>query len=108
MADKDVDGVIRALAASPALRGARVIATSLDLPRALPADALAARWRALGRAAGDRGCRQAVADPRAALDRALEHARGPIVVAGSLYLVGEARRRFVDDPRLRDPEDEGE
>ena len=30
---------------------------------------------------------------------------GPVVVAGSLYLVGEARRRWLDDPRLRDPED---
>lgn len=107
MTDKDVDGVIGALTAATALRGARVIATSLNLPRALPAEALAARWRELGRAAGIPEV-EAVADPHAALDRALEHARGPIVVAGSLYLVGEARRRFVDDPRLRDPEDEGE
>jgi hypothetical protein len=29
-------------------------------------------------------------------------------VAGSLYLVGVARSRFVDDPRLRDPEDDAE
>jgi len=29
---------------------------------------------------------------------------GPIVVAGSLYLVGAIRERLVDDPRLRDPE----
>jgi dihydrofolate synthase/folylpolyglutamate synthase len=107
MADKDVDGVIGALAATPALRGARVIATSLHLPRALPADALAARWRALGRAAGVTDV-EAVSDPHGALDRAIETASGPVIVAGSLYLVGEARRRFVDDPRLRDPEDEGE
>jgi dihydrofolate synthase/folylpolyglutamate synthase len=104
MADKDVDGVIEALAAAPALRDVRVIATSLDLPRALPAGALAARWRSLPQAAGIAGV-EAVADPRAALDRAIERARGPVVVAGSLYLVGEARRRFVDDPALRDPED---
>jgi dihydrofolate synthase/folylpolyglutamate synthase len=107
MADKDVDGVIGALAATPLLRGARVIATSLHLPRALPADALAARWRALGRAAGITDI-EAVPDPHGALDRAIENASGPVIVAGSLYLVGEARRRFVDDPRLRDPEDEGE
>jgi len=106
MADKDVDGVIGALAAAAALRGASVIATSLDLPRALPAGALAARWRSLGEAAGIAGV-EAVADPRSALDRAIERARGPVVVAGSLYLVGEARRRFVDDPALRDPEDSG-
>jgi hypothetical protein len=30
-----------------------------------------------------------------------------VVVAGSLYLVGEARRRWLDDPRLRDPEEPG-
>lgn len=107
MADKDVDGIVRALVASAALRGARVIATSLDLPRALPAEALAARWQALGRTPGTPDV-EMVADPHAALDRAVEVAPGPIVVAGSLYLVGEARRRFVDDPRLRDPEDDGE
>ena len=27
---------------------------------------------------------------------------GPVVVAGSLYLVGEVRARIVDDPALRD------
>ncbi len=30
--------------------------------------------------------------------------RGPVVVAGSLYLVGAARARLVDDPALRDPD----
>jgi folylpolyglutamate synthase/dihydropteroate synthase len=44
-------------------------------------------------------------DAGAALDRALAVAEGPVVVAGSLYLVGEARRRWVDDPLLRDPEE---
>jgi folylpolyglutamate synthase/dihydropteroate synthase len=42
-------------------------------------------------------------DPGAALDRAVATAVGPVVVAGSLYLVGEARRRWVDDPLVRDP-----
>jgi hypothetical protein len=32
--------------------------------------------------------------------------RGPVVVAGSLYLVGAVRARLVDDPLLRDPIDE--
>ena len=50
MADKDVDGVIDALAAGEPLRGATVIATTVDAPRALPAEDLAARWR--GRSAG--------------------------------------------------------
>jgi dihydrofolate synthase/folylpolyglutamate synthase len=104
MADKDVDGVIRAILASSAVRGARVVATSLDLQRALPAEDLAARWRALD-ARRDIGRIAAVPDPGAALERALADAPGPVVVAGSLYLVGEARRRLVDDPRLRDPEE---
>ena len=36
--------------------------------------------------------------------RSLELGSGPVVIAGSLYLVGEARRRWVDDPLLHDPE----
>src|SRR6185437_4174032 len=40
MADKDVDGVVAAFARSAALRGARVVATQLDVPRALPAQEL--------------------------------------------------------------------
>ena len=36
-------------------------------------------------------------------DVALRAVDGPIVVAGSLYLVGAARARLVDDPLLRDP-----
>jgi folylpolyglutamate synthase/dihydropteroate synthase len=42
-------------------------------------------------------------DPVAALELALDHAGGPIVVAGSLYLVGAIRAVLVDDPDLRDP-----
>lgn len=106
MADKDVDGVIEALARSTALRGAHVIVTAVDAPRALSADDLAARWAARGGSVV--GAVEAVSDVDAALDRALEGPRGPgprapIVVAGSLYLVGAARARFVDDPDLRDP-----
>ena len=41
----------------------------------------------------------------AALDRALDGPPGPVVVAGSLYLVGAVRARLVDDPLLRDPGD---
>jgi folylpolyglutamate synthase/dihydropteroate synthase len=107
MADKDVDGVIHALLGSPVARGARVVATSIDVPRALPADVLAARWRALGGESGIRDIR-AVPATADAIEQAIAAARGPVVVAGSLYLVGEARRRLVDDPRLRDPEDDRE
>jgi dihydrofolate synthase/folylpolyglutamate synthase len=99
MADKDVDGIVAALAAAAALDDATIIATALDLPRAMPAAELAARWRAHGQS------RKVLVEPDAerALDRALAEAAGPIVVAGSLYLVGAVRARLVDDPLLRDP-----
>lgn len=99
MADKDVDGVISALRTSSALAGARVVATAVEGGRALGADALAARWRA---ADGEADIR-VEPDPAAAIDRAVATADGPVVVAGSLYLVGAARARLVDDPELRDP-----
>ena len=106
MADKDVDGVIAALVRSEALDGATVVATSLDVPRALPAPELAARWRT-GGVWGERVSRPSRVisepDPRAALERALAEP-GPVVVAGSLYLVGEVRGALVDDPALRDPD----
>jgi folylpolyglutamate synthase/dihydropteroate synthase len=81
------------------MRGANVIATALDLPRALAAAELAARWRRLGIA----GNVVVEPDPERALDRALAEGVGPIVVAGSLYLVGAVRARLVDDPLLSDP-----
>jgi dihydrofolate synthase/folylpolyglutamate synthase len=101
MADKDVDGVIAALSATPVLRGATIIATTVDVPRAMPAAALATRWRRL--VPGLAGV-AAVDDPLAAVDRAIDTGPGLTVVAGSLYLVGAARAHLVDDPDLRDPE----
>ena len=96
MADKDVDGVIRAVSGAAALEGARVICTAPVGGRALPADQLAARWRAAtGRPA------ETAPDPRAALDAALSTGSGPVFVAGSLYLVGAARAQLVDDAQLR-------
>jgi dihydrofolate synthase / folylpolyglutamate synthase len=100
MADKDVDGIIRALDRSAALKGARIIATQVPGERALPAAELARRWRD----ARPEGTVDIVADVGAALGRAVDQATGTIVVAGSLYLVGEARQRWLDDPRTRDPE----
>ncbi len=102
MADKDVDGVIAALDHAGAMAGATVICTSVGLPRAMGAAELAARWRA------HRPTSTVVVepDPIAAVDRALVRSgasNGPIVVAGSLYLVGAARGHLVDDPSLRDP-----
>jgi len=103
MADKDVEGVLRAAAVSPTLAGARIVCTAPDLPRALPAAALADLWRAVLPTAQV----ETAPSPEAAVARALaaggSHARGPVVVAGSLYLVGAARAVLVDDPALRDP-----
>jgi dihydrofolate synthase/folylpolyglutamate synthase len=102
MADKDVAGIVRALAAAATLRDARVIATQVDLARALPAVELAAIWRSVG------GAGRTVAvepEPSLALDHAFDGPPGPIIVAGSLYLVGAIRARLVDDPLLRDPVD---
>jgi dihydrofolate synthase/folylpolyglutamate synthase len=99
MADKDVDGIVAALAASAAIKGAAVIATSVDATRAMPADALAERWRRVDGPATV----TAVPDPIAALDTALARP-GTTVVAGSLYLVGAVRAHLVDDPDLRDPD----
>jgi dihydrofolate synthase/folylpolyglutamate synthase len=101
MADKDVAGVVRAVAGAAALEGATVVCTSLDLPRALPAGDLADAWRACLPGADVR----TAPDPAAALDLALREGNGPVVVAGSLYLVGAARARLVDDPMLLDPDE---
>ena len=104
MADKDVSGIVAALGAATALRDAIVIATQVPGERALDADEVAARWRG----AGSEVTVEAVPVANGALDRALAVAGrvgGPVVVAGSLYLVGEARRRWLDDPVLRDPEE---
>jgi dihydrofolate synthase/folylpolyglutamate synthase len=100
MADKDVDGIVTALAKASALGGARVIATQVDVPRALPAGELARRWAA----ATEPGWTVSTeADASAAIGRAIDEANGPVIIAGSLYLVGVARGRLVDDPLLRDP-----
>jgi dihydrofolate synthase/folylpolyglutamate synthase len=103
MADKDVDGIIRALDASSALAGASIVATQVPGDRALPAGELARRWRTIRPDVAI----VAIGDVGEALDRAIRDARGPVVVAGSLYLVGEARRRWVDDPAVRDLEEPG-
>jgi dihydrofolate synthase/folylpolyglutamate synthase len=103
MADKDVDGVIAALDRAAAMADATIICSSIDVARAMDAAELARRWRARRPTA-----RVLVEpDPIAAVDRALERSRsgnGPVVVAGSLYLVGAARGHLVTDPDMRDPD----
>ena len=103
MADKDVDGIIRALARARMISDARVVCTAPPGGRALPADRLAARWSALAGLPVE-----VVAEPRAALDAALGVGRatgrsvedGPVIVAGSLYLVGAVRAILITDPDL--------
>ncbi len=98
MSNKDVAGVVRAVATSHSLAGADVICTEVDEPRAMPAGELAGLWAGAGQ-----GIRARVAGtPADALAAALASAPGPIVVAGSLYLVGAIRAALVDDPLLRD------
>ena len=99
MADKDVDGIVAAMAAASAVRDATVIATSVDAARAMTAADLADRWR---RVPGPASV-TAIPDPVAAVDAALA-GPGTTVVAGSLYLVGAVRAHLVDDPDLRDPD----
>ncbi len=99
MEDKDVAGVVAAFATARSVAGASIVCTTLDLPRAMAPGALAAAWRAVLPAA-----RVLVSpDPASALELALAQGPGPIVVAGSLYLVGAIRARLVDDLALRDP-----
>lgn len=91
MEDKDLDAMLPALAG----RVVAVIATRADSPRALAADRLAAAASAiLGVEA------EAVEDVAAALTRAREIAgpEGPILVTGSLYLVGPARSLLLGHP----------
>jgi dihydrofolate synthase/folylpolyglutamate synthase len=89
MADKQIDRIVRVLAGSTALAGAHVVTTAVDVPRALAAEVLATAWGSVASVPAE-----PVASPEAALSRALDAARaagGPLIVAGSLYLVGEIR-----------------
>jgi dihydrofolate synthase/folylpolyglutamate synthase len=101
MRDKDVPGVVAAVSRSRALDGATVLCTAVDALRALPADELAAAWRA----GNPRVEARTAGTPAQALAEALRLAPGPVVVAGSLYLIGEVRGILVDDPALRDPDE---
>jgi dihydrofolate synthase/folylpolyglutamate synthase len=97
VAGKDLHGVLRPLL--PAVE--RVFATRSGNPRALPAEALAAKLGQLVRLAPARvPAVTAVDDPHAALAQARQ-SMGPgalIVVAGSIFLVGEVRAALLNEP----------
>jgi dihydrofolate synthase/folylpolyglutamate synthase len=99
MADKDIGGIVGALARARSMERATIICTRVDLTRALDPAELARHWTAVMPEASV----SVEPDPKRAMDAALATAPGPIVVAGSLYLVGAVRARLVDDPLLRDP-----
>ena len=84
LADKDVDGVLAALAGS----FDAIVATATDSERALPADRLVAACAAHGIEA------EVVPDPEAALTRARFRAgsTGAVVICGSLTLLEELAR----------------
>lgn len=82
MRDKDLTGIFRPLEA----RARRVVFAAADSPRAAAPEALKGR---LGR--GDAEAAPSVAAALARLDQA-QPAAPPVLVAGSLYLVGEVLR----------------
>jgi dihydrofolate synthase / folylpolyglutamate synthase len=100
LGDRDVPAVLQPLLQLPVLADATVIATDVPgTPRALPAADLAAAWRS-GSARGDHSGAQARALPDVdeALGRAIDSCRregGPLLVCGSLYLVGHVRGRLL-------------
>jgi dihydrofolate synthase/folylpolyglutamate synthase len=88
-ADKDVDAVVAALAGVDA-----VIATRYRQPRSLAPEALAARVAAHGVAV------ETAPDVVTAIarGRVVAGGDGVVVVAGSLFAVGEARVHLLDAP----------
>ena len=102
MADKDVAGVVAALAA---LRRAGGLDRHLHEPSTSRAPCRPPTWpRSGGRPASrarssSRTTRSTPPRPPSSPSRP-----GTVLIAGSLYLVGAARSHLVDDPDLRDPE----
>ncbi|HEY8198334.1 MAG TPA: Mur ligase family protein [Candidatus Limnocylindrales bacterium] len=98
MADKDVAGMVGPLASAYVLHDARIITTQVDAPRAMPAADLAAVWRSAPDAGPDQDV-VASESVDAALEMAIRYVReerGPLLVLGSLYLVGAIRGRLVE------------
>ncbi len=94
MADKDV----ACMTAMLAPRVSCVVATQPAIPRTMAADQLAAAFEAQGAKA------QAIAEPKAALEKAREIAGegGAVLCAGSLYLIGEIRSLLRQEKEFED------
>jgi len=90
---KDTSAAWRA-STSSLLAGGSVVCVAVDVPRALPAEDLAALWRAADPAPVRIETAPSVDE---GLQRAMAIGDGPIVVAGSLYLVGAVRGAIVHD-----------
>jgi dihydrofolate synthase/folylpolyglutamate synthase len=107
--DKQVDAMAVAFARSASLQNAQVIATTIPgTPRSLAPEDLARAWQVAMGPVGRGSSVRAVESTDDALGAAVELARaagGPLIVAGSLYLVGHVRGKLFEDPALRDPED---
>jgi dihydrofolate synthase/folylpolyglutamate synthase len=105
LADKEVDDMLALLASAPTLRNAMLVATDVpDARRTLAASALSERWSSIETTTGRA---EPIANAEEALGHALDLARragGPLIVAGSLYLVGHVRALLLgESPR---PDDE--
>jgi folylpolyglutamate synthase/dihydropteroate synthase len=96
MSDKSITEIFRALSQAEALKRANVICTSVGDARSASVEALAAAARATGLGAQISGA----ANPAQALNDAAG-ARGAVVVAGSLYLVGAVRERLMREGRIQ-------
>ena len=96
MSDKSIADIFRALAQAEEMRRANVICTSVGDPRSASVDTLIAAARAAGLGAQISGA----VDPVQALNAAAV-ARGAVVVAGSLYLVGAVRERLMRAGRIQ-------
>lgn len=88
LADKEVDAAVDTLCRI----GDGFVATEPDSPRKLPAEALAEKFRAAGKAC------KAIASANEAVDYAMKEAGGydVILFTGSLYLIGAIRGLFHD------------
>lgn len=104
MRDKDVPAMMLGLAASRVLREARALMTEVPgSERTADAAWLAREWAATP---GVTIRPHAVPDAFDALGQALEEARsegGPLIVAGSLYLVGLVRKAILAERGAPDP-----